>query len=392
MPITERKLNAVKEDLVLNKKVLEATEAYTKNFTNLTELLTLVKTFDFLGLKYTIDSLKAVVDAQNDHLAKWVESSALLAWSVGARMIIIENTQANIQYEIASLKIDTFEIKAMITKIFYAFKGQSFSTPSNNVPKTTLAITKGLATVGGEGEKDDMVTKEAVEKEHVKEPETEHVEKEPVPGPELEMIVSSSRLQLTNTILKIPIHQPESAQATPKPDKGKGIARDTDESPRKLVPVSKEVCQDPDALEQATKARVDPKTLASKKGGHEFMKIQDDEIKTTSSRLKPETITDIKIYLNTKPIAITVYKGTDKRNFDVHKPSKFGDFGITELDELREIIPLKKNKVVEDLMNSLSKKYERLRATPDDLRIRSYLPDPGHVLSLTSGRKGRSKN
>ncbi|GJX88276.1 retrovirus-related pol polyprotein from transposon TNT 1-94 [Tanacetum coccineum] len=33
-----------------------------------------------------------------------------------------------------------------------------------------------------------------------------------------------------------------------QPDRGKGIARDTDESLRKLVPKSKEVCQDPDAL------------------------------------------------------------------------------------------------------------------------------------------------
>ncbi|GJY88093.1 retrovirus-related pol polyprotein from transposon TNT 1-94 [Tanacetum coccineum] len=88
-----------------------------------------------------------------------------------------------------------------------------------------------------------------------------------------------------------------------------------------------------------------------------------------------------------KLVAITVYKGTDKRNFDVHKPFKFGDFGITELDELQEIIPKRKNKVVKDLMNSLSKKYERLRATHEELGIRPSLPVPGQVLFLTSGRK-----
>nr|GEX29935.1 retrovirus-related Pol polyprotein [Tanacetum cinerariifolium] len=53
--------NAVKEDLTLNKKVLEAAEAYTKNSTNLTELLTLVKNFDFPGLGTTVDSLHAIV-------------------------------------------------------------------------------------------------------------------------------------------------------------------------------------------------------------------------------------------------------------------------------------------------------------------------------------------
>ncbi|GJS79581.1 hypothetical protein Tco_0729462 [Tanacetum coccineum] len=39
--------DAIKEDLVLNKKVIEATEAYIKNSTHLTELLTLIKNFNF---------------------------------------------------------------------------------------------------------------------------------------------------------------------------------------------------------------------------------------------------------------------------------------------------------------------------------------------------------
>ncbi|GKF02112.1 hypothetical protein Tco_0029035, partial [Tanacetum coccineum] len=39
--------DAIKDDPVLNKKVIEANESYTKNLTALTELLTLVKNFDF---------------------------------------------------------------------------------------------------------------------------------------------------------------------------------------------------------------------------------------------------------------------------------------------------------------------------------------------------------
>ncbi|GJQ93271.1 hypothetical protein Tco_0004410 [Tanacetum coccineum] len=49
----------VKEDHVLNKKVIEATKAYTKNSTHLTELLTLIKNFDFQGLKSSVESLQA---------------------------------------------------------------------------------------------------------------------------------------------------------------------------------------------------------------------------------------------------------------------------------------------------------------------------------------------
>nr|GEZ11310.1 hypothetical protein [Tanacetum cinerariifolium] len=82
-----------------------------------------------------------------------------------------------------------------------------------------------------------------------------------------------------------------------------------------------------------------------------------DVIKVTiNNRLKPDTITDIQIHPKTKPVAITVCRGTDGRNFDVHKPFAFGTVGISELDELREIIPKKKNTVVQDLMNSLSRR------------------------------------
>nr|GEW91094.1 hypothetical protein [Tanacetum cinerariifolium] len=110
----------------------------------------MVKTFDFPNLKTTIESLLAAVTAQNDHLAKWSESSASMAWSDGPRMTRNENTQAN----------------------FY-------------VPKTTLAI--------------------------------------------------------------IGVSQPKSpSDTTLKHDKGKRIARDTNESPPKLVKASTKVRLDPD--------------------------------------------------------------------------------------------------------------------------------------------------
>nr|GEX69646.1 retrovirus-related Pol polyprotein from transposon TNT 1-94 [Tanacetum cinerariifolium] len=73
---------------------------------------------------------------------------------------------------------------------------------------------------------------------------------------------------------------------------------------------------------------------------------------------------------DTKPIPITIVKPTD---------------------EPRDNILKKKNKVVEDLMNSLSKKYKRLIATPDKLQIKLILSAPRQVLSLTSGRKRKAQ-
>ncbi|GKA47281.1 hypothetical protein Tco_0740164 [Tanacetum coccineum] len=66
---------------------------------------------------------------------------------------------------------------------------------------------------------------------------------------------------------------------------------------------------------------------------------------TMTNRIKPEPITDVKIHPNTKPIVLSVYRNNDKRNFDVHNPFKFADFGITELEELGPIIEKKKNSI-----------------------------------------------
>ncbi|GJR41842.1 hypothetical protein Tco_1309945 [Tanacetum coccineum] len=61
--------DVVKEDHVLNKKVLEATKAYTKSSPHLTKLLILIKNFDFQGLKSSVEFLQATALTQEEHLA-----------------------------------------------------------------------------------------------------------------------------------------------------------------------------------------------------------------------------------------------------------------------------------------------------------------------------------
>ncbi|GJY70680.1 hypothetical protein Tco_0474383 [Tanacetum coccineum] len=155
--------DAVKEDPALNKKVIKATKAYTKNSTNLTKLLSLIKSFNFLGLKTLVESLQASPLRQDEHLSKWA------------------NTQSALQSEISSLKQDTSEIKSMMTEIFKAFRGQSSLGSSSSVPTTIHVINEGPSTVRGEnfthdatkeppsqtkGENDDIETQETeVEKE-----------------------------------------------------------------------------------------------------------------------------------------------------------------------------------------------------------------------------------
>ncbi|GJV26116.1 retrovirus-related pol polyprotein from transposon TNT 1-94 [Tanacetum coccineum] len=260
--------DAVKEDPAMNKKVLEATVAFTK-------LLALVNTFDFSGLKSIVESLKAIMDAQNDHLAKWAKSSTNLAWSDSPPLLPQAVCQ---QQHLLSLKV-----QQLLGENFAHIATEELMQP----PSYT------------EEEKADMDTKEAVKKERTKEPKVENVEKEttkvPIPQP---------KTQLTGPVIDItPPPQPESPQATPKPDRDPDtpirvpymihrkmyqLTKDEIQAhlykEEKLEQVTKEAMLNKPELikvvqEEATKAGVDPKILASAKGGQEFKKIQDAEIK-----------------------------------------------------------------------------------------------------------------
>ncbi|GJY43226.1 retrovirus-related pol polyprotein from transposon TNT 1-94 [Tanacetum coccineum] len=175
----------------------------------------------------------------------------------------------------------------------------------------------------------------------------------------------------------------------PKRDKGKRIATESDKDlSKRLVHASTIVCPDPNALIpykiNGEVYHLTAKQLQEQMDKEELVKKDEEKAKllaifkseTINNRLKPETITDIKIHPKIKPVVITVYRGTDGRNFDVYRPFAFVAFGISELDELREIIPKKINAVVHDLMNSISRRYERVRKILEELRIKSALPAP----------------
>ncbi|GKA00105.1 hypothetical protein Tco_0672655 [Tanacetum coccineum] len=106
----------VKDDPALNKKVIEATEAYTRNFSNLTELLILIKGFDINGLMSAVEFIKATDAIRN---------------------------------KVSALRQDTSDIKRMMTEIFQAFKvpvssvkplEESSSQPTVKLTETILEI------------------------------------------------------------------------------------------------------------------------------------------------------------------------------------------------------------------------------------------------------------
>ncbi|GJT70269.1 retrovirus-related pol polyprotein from transposon TNT 1-94 [Tanacetum coccineum] len=325
--------NAITDNPATNQKLNEATKTFARISSNVTEVLSLVKGFDFSALLSAVKSLQDHVVKQKEASTAWIKSK------------------------------DTFEIKSMMTEMYATFQGHPSSAPSGSVTPT-LAFTDIQANVKGE----NANTTTTEEPPSHTEGKTEE--------PRLEILISSipSTVILptqAQPITSIIIH-PESSQATPKIDKGKGIATESDDDPsKKLVKASSIICLDPDepvrdkeeqikkveeeaklnaiskpkvikvVRKEAKKLGIHPKEAITTKVGELFKKAQDAEHE---------------IHPKTKLVVITVYKGTDGRNFDVNKPFLFGAFGISELDELREIIPNKKNTVVKDLMNSLSQR------------------------------------
>ncbi|GKF86993.1 hypothetical protein Tco_0254820, partial [Tanacetum coccineum] len=81
-------LNVIIELLkeIKNKKIIEATESFTKISTNITEVLSLVKGFNFSDLQSFVNALRAHALKQDEELAVWAKSSTNMAWNLGSRL------------------------------------------------------------------------------------------------------------------------------------------------------------------------------------------------------------------------------------------------------------------------------------------------------------------
>ncbi|GKA87325.1 hypothetical protein Tco_0809036 [Tanacetum coccineum] len=161
----------------------------------------------------------------------------------------------------------------------------------------------------------------------------------------------------------------------PKINNGKGRAKKTDDSPPKLVKALRTLHPDLDAPVHNDKLR---KKAELKK------KMYDDYVWIVNNRMKPRKITNIQIHPRLKPISVTIYKNNDKRDFEVHKVFRFGDFSLSEWDKLGVILSTKANQCVPDMLNSISKKYEILKEIAKTLNIDEKLPLPEQDPSLPS--------
>ncbi|GKB05154.1 hypothetical protein Tco_0833349 [Tanacetum coccineum] len=382
--------NAVKDDPATNQKINEATKTFARISSNVTRVLSLVKGFDFSALLSAVKYLQDHAVKQEEASTAWMKSSTNMAWNLGSRMSGVELSRNALKREISSLRKDTFEIKSMMTEMYAAFQGHPSSAPFDSVTPT-LAPTDIQANVEGE----NANTTATEEPPSHTDGETEEPRlKIPISSIPSTIIPPTQAQPITSIII-----YPESSQATPKIEKGKGIATESDDDPSKKLFKASFIDKEeqikkaeeeerllamtkPEVIkvvqEVAKKIGLDPKAIKGAKAGEMFKKAQDAEHVVLKRQHTEKVRKSLELRESTCSSAIIVdfYRGTDGRNFEVHEPFLFGAFGISELDELREIIPKKKNAVIKDLMNSLSQRYERLKKIPKELRIHFALPAP----------------
>ncbi|GJT28691.1 hypothetical protein Tco_0908966 [Tanacetum coccineum] len=344
--------NSVKDDPATNKKIDDAIETFAKISTNTTEVLSLVKDFDFSTFQSTVKDLQAYALKQEEESAAWTKSSTNMAWNLGSRMTAIEISQT-------ALKLPPTQAQPIATITTH---------PKSSQAAPRIEKEKGIAT---ETYKDP--SKKLVSASTIVRPDPDEEVKVPY-------MINRKMCYLTDTELQAYLDKEEKLWKAAEEARLIAISK-----PKVIIVVEKfKKAQDAEhqVLKREHSQKVKRLTELNKKSAEQYMW-------TMTSRIKPEPITDVKIHPSTKPDVLYVYRNNDKRNFDVHNPFKFTDFGITELDELGPIIQKKKNSIVKDLMKSLSKRYERLKKILKERRIQYALHTlvPKQASSQTLGRK-----
>ncbi|GJY09547.1 retrovirus-related pol polyprotein from transposon TNT 1-94 [Tanacetum coccineum] len=294
---------------------------------------------------------------QDEELAAWVKSSTNMAWNLGFRLSGLERAQNHIQSSMYSLKEDTLSIKSMMTKMY---QGENETNTATKDPPFHT-----------EGETDAIKQEKSEEPKHSTDANIEFIEGKGIATEE--QAEDQRKLVKASSIVR---PDPDALVLVPYTINGKlfnltveqiQAHLDKEEQIKKIEEVARLLAKNKPKVikvvrEEAKKLGIHLKEAITAKAGKKFKKAQDAEHEVLKKNML-------------------------RRNFNVHNPFAFGEFGISELDELREIIPRKKNTVVKDLMNSLSRRYERIKKIPEELGIPSALPAP--ILEQASSKSSR---
>ncbi|GJY94593.1 hypothetical protein Tco_0510954 [Tanacetum coccineum] len=209
-------------------------------------------------------------------------------------------------------------IKEMVTEMFHDFKGLSSSTPLSSATILIVTPPEANATVReGENSKKRVV---------VWQKPPSYTEGEPQP-----MVTRELKPKVAKDVEVAKVEKElADLEKEEKLERAAQEAKLIELNKHVLVKVVGEVDVELKVHQREYLAKVKKSNKLKKKRYNQY-------VWTTTNRLKPEKIIDTHIYPNIKPVAITVYKNNDQRNFEVYNPFK----------SLPKGIPFVNNKVIE---------------------------------------------
>jgi hypothetical protein len=221
----------------------------------LSSLPALFREVNFVELKYQQVSILTTLKEQSVHLGKisvgfegFTTKHNELVDYYTTKITQLTDTQKYMSIELSSLKTETSELKGMVSEVLRLL--QAAPTPNPTGPKSIDASTEAHASV--EGEK--LVTITPIRKLFQQLDPHRKTKNDAQTTPTTEVITEAVPLRsfmpgsTTSTPIITPVISEATTTTTRRPNKGKEI-KVTDDSPPKLVPASKEVRRDPDALE-----------------------------------------------------------------------------------------------------------------------------------------------
>ncbi|GKD37700.1 hypothetical protein Tco_1257907, partial [Tanacetum coccineum] len=299
------------------QEINEATESFTKISTNIAEVLSLVKGFNFADLRSSVNALQAHALKQDKELAAWAKSSTNMAWNLGSRLsgqslgsvtptLALTHISANVEGENAT-NTATEDPPSYTERETDANRQDKSEEPKHSTDVNIEFIGKGIST-------DEQVEDQ---RKLVKASSIIH----PDPDAFIPYTIDGEVYYLTTEQLHAHMDKEEKIKKTEEESKLFTISK-----PEMIKVVQQEAKKLGIHLKEAITTKAGENFKKARDAEHEFLKRQhtkkvrkslelkkhkyDNYMWTISSRLKPETITDVKILPKTKPVVITVFRGT----------------------------------------------------------------------------------
>ncbi|GJW27695.1 hypothetical protein Tco_0044570 [Tanacetum coccineum] len=139
----------LRAEFKLKEKVKSLIDTKLNNSKNLSEVTKLLRRGNIPNDITSFEAIQGAVNQQHAHHTTFDRPIRSLTWNLGPRLTKIEETQTNIQTDLAIIKTSTSEIESVVSEIYQVFKSPTSFTPLGSSPYQAVTPTEVNAPVDG---------------------------------------------------------------------------------------------------------------------------------------------------------------------------------------------------------------------------------------------------